>query len=158
MSRPLDDPLRWMDAPLVYDQEQVHERIPQRHEMALLQGIVTHDPETHFAVGIHDAPHDAFWVRGHIPGRPLMPGIVMVETAAQLSAFCSSFIVPPDEGGLFGFAGLDDCRFRGQVQPGDRLVLMAKAKRVRRNMAQFDTQAFVGDQLVFEGVILGASI
>jgi len=158
MSRLLDDPLRWADAPLVYDLDEVQKRIPQRHEMALLQGIVQHDPVNHFAIGIHDAALDAFWVRGHIPGRPLMPGVVMVEAAAQLSAFVTSFILPPEAGQLFGFAGLDSVRFRGQVRPGDRLVIAASIKRLRRNIAQFATQAYVGSDLVFEGDILGASI
>jgi 3-hydroxyacyl-[acyl-carrier-protein] dehydratase len=158
MSKPLADPLLWTDAPLVYDQRAIHERIPQRHEMALLQGIVMHDEEKHFAIGYHDAKDTDFWVRGHIPGRPLMPGVVMVETAAQLAAFVSASLVDPDSGGLFGFAGLDRARFRGQVKPGDRMLVMARAKRFRRRMALFATQAFVGDHLVFEGDILGATI
>jgi len=154
----LADPLEWAEAPIVYDLEAVQERIPQRHEMALLQGVVFHDPDEHFAIGIHDSTDQDFWVRGHIPGRPLMPGVVMVEAAAQLSAFVSAWITPQGDGSLFGFAGLDDVRFRGQVVPGDRLVIMARAKRVRRNMARFGTQVFVGENLVFEGDILGASI
>ncbi len=154
----LADPLEWVDAPPVYDLAAVQERIPQRHEMALLQAVVKHDPEEHFAIGYHDTTDQDFWVRGHIPGRPLMPGVVIVEAAAQLSAFISAWIVSQDEGGLFGFAGLESARFRGQVLPGDRLLLMARATRVRRKLARFATQAFVQDRLVFEGEIIGASI
>lgn len=154
----LADPLEWVDAPVVYDQAAVHERIPQRHEMALLQAVVHHDPDEHFAVGYHDTTDREFWVRGHIPGRPLMPGVVMVEAAAQLSAFVSSFIVQQSDGRLFGFAGLEKARFRGQVVPGDRLLIMARAVRVRRSLATFATQCFVKDKLVFEGDIIGASI
>jgi 3-hydroxyacyl-[acyl-carrier-protein] dehydratase len=158
MSKLLAAPLEWADAPVVYDLEAVQERIPQRHEMALLQCVVMHDPKEHFAIGIHDVSDTDFWVRGHIPGRPLMPGVVMVEAAAQLSAFVSAWITPQADGRLFGFAGIEDTRFRGQVVPGDRLVLMAKAVRMRTSLARFATQAFVGDKMVFEGTIIGTSM
>lgn len=157
-SKILADPTEWADAPVVYDMEAIHERIPQRHEMALLQAVVKHDADEHFAIGIHDAKDTDFWVRGHIPGRPLMPGVVMVEAAAQLSAFVSAWITPQEGTQLFGFVGLDHVRFRGQVLPGDRLVLMAKAIRVRPSMARFAAQAFVGEKLVLEATIIGASI
>lgn len=157
-SKNLADPMEWVDAPVVYDIEAIQERIPQRHEMALLQGVVLHDEAQHFAIGYHDAGLDDFWVRGHIPGRPLMPGVVMVEAAAQLSAFVSAFITPQEGTQLFGFVGLEHVRFRGQVLPGERLLLMSKALRVRPRMARFAAQAFVGDKLVLEATIIGASI
>ena len=158
ISKLLANPLDWVNAPVIYDIDAVQEKIPQRHEMALLHGVLKHDPEKHFAIGFHDARETDFWVRGHIPGRPLMPGVVMVEAAAQLSAFVSAWITPQEGGRLFGFAGLESVRFRGQVLPGDRMILMASAVRVRPSLAQFATQAFVGEKLVFQGTVIGASI
>lgn len=158
MPEPLADPLAFRDAPVLHDQERIHQHIPQRHEMALLQGIVHHEPEHVFAVGYHDPRPTDFWVRGHVPGRPLMPGVVMVEAAAQLCAFLASYDSPLGEGQIFGFGGLDAARFRGQVRPGQRLLIMAKQVRRRRTFAYFDTQAFVEGNMVYEGVILGVSI
>ncbi len=158
MAEPLCDPREWQDTPLAYDMSQVHERIPQRHEMALLHGIVHHDPETHWGIGLHEARPDAFWVKGHVPGRPLMPAIVMVEVAAQLCAWLASFALPISSGQFFGFGGLERARFRGQVVPGDKMLVVAKQMRVRRNMATYQSQAFVDDTLVFEGQIIGVLI
>ena len=84
MTGDLCNPQEWAERPLMHDRAAVLERIPQRHEMALLHGILHHDPEQQLAIGVHEASPTDFWVRGHIPGRPLMPGVVMIEISAQL--------------------------------------------------------------------------
>ncbi|HTE06288.1 MAG TPA: 3-hydroxyacyl-ACP dehydratase FabZ family protein [Planctomycetota bacterium] len=158
MTAALCDPLAYATAPLLHDLQAVQTRIPQRHEMGLLHGIVHFDSGQSFAVGVHHAKATDFWVAGHIPGRPLMPGVVMVEIAAQLCAWVASFAMPPDPGHFFGFAGIDGARFRGQVVPGDTLLVAARVERQRRTMATFATQAWVRDELVFEGKIIGVMI
>jgi len=151
----LCDPREWHDAPIVHGVDHIQARIPQRHEMFLLHGIVHHDPTIRLALGVHQSRPTDFWVRGHIPGRPLMPGVVMVEMAAQLSAWLCSFDLPLEKGQFFGFGGLDHVRFRGPVQPGDRMLLAARMLRLRSNLGSFRTQAFVHDELVFEGDVIG---
>jgi len=157
MTGDLCNPQEWAERPLQHDRAAVLGRIAQRHEMALLHGILHHDPEQRLAIGIHDASPADFWVRGHIPGRPLMPGVVMIEISAQLCAWLGSFSA--EIGGSFmGFAGIDDARFRGQVVPGDRLIVAARVLRLRRNIASFATQSWVGRELVFEAKIFGAKV
>ncbi len=155
MPQRLCDPVAAASNGVLHDMEGVHELIPQRHEMALLHGIFEHDREAKRAVGFHDAKDTDFWVRGHIPGRPVMPGVVMVEIAAQLCAWISSFEMSKDDGKFFGFGGIEKVRFRGEVRPGDRLVMVCVVDRMRRGMATFSAQGFVGEKLVFEGGILG---
>jgi 3-hydroxyacyl-[acyl-carrier-protein] dehydratase len=60
---------------------------PQRYEMEQLSGVITYRPELGYIIGFRDVRPDEFWVRGHIPGRPLFPGVLMIEAAAQLSSF-----------------------------------------------------------------------
>jgi 3-hydroxyacyl-[acyl-carrier-protein] dehydratase len=151
----LCEPRQWVDAPLLHGLDHIQQRIPQRFEMALLHGIVHHDPEARLALGMHQARPTDFWVRGHVPGRPLMPGVVMVEMAAQLCAWVESFEHPPGPGEFFAFGGIEKVRFRGQVAPGDRLLLAAQILRWKRNVGQYRTQAFLRDELIYEGDITG---
>jgi len=126
---------------------------PHRHEMMLLDGIcmVTED----YAVGFADITEEDFWVRGHFPDMPLMPGVLMCEAAAQLSAYFAK-TTGLAVTGTVGLGGLDSVRFRGPVVPGDRLVLMLKKGRVRTNvMFSADFQGFVKENLVVQGVIKG---
>ena len=104
-----------------------------------------------------DARSTDFWVRGHIPGRPLMPGVVMIEVAAQLCAWLGGHTAELS-GGFMGFGGIDAARFRGTVVPGDRLLVAAMTLRQRRTLATFATQAWVGRELVFEAQLIGVRV
>src|SRR5204862_303897 len=81
--------------------------------------------------GYKDVGTDEFWVRGHMPDYPLLPGVLICEAAAQL---CSYYIVTTClcEGELIGFGGLENVRFRSRVRPGARLLLVGKAVHIKR--------------------------
>lgn len=134
--------------------EQIRKFNPHRYEMELLSSVIAFRPGDGIIVGDHHATADAFWVRGHIPGRPLMPGVLMVELAAQL---CSVYwrAQYPEYTGFFGFGGIEETRFRGAVVPGDRLIVVAKSIEVKPRRAIFEAQGFVGDRMVFETRIIG---
>ena len=143
---------------VVADIEVIRKYNPQRHEMEQLTAIVYDSVERKICVGYKDITNEEFWVHGHMPGMPLMPGVVMCESAAQL---CSYFVQNHDLLGaeMVGFGGLDDVRFRGVVVPGDRLVVMAELLKARRGamiVARF--QAYVLDTRVAEGRIKGIPI
>src|SRR5919202_5743403 len=123
------DPSRLDLDQVLANREAIRQVNPQRFEMEQLTAIVHVDPEQHLIIGYKDVRPDEFWVRGHMPGYPLMPGVLMCEASAQL---CSYYIVNRGllQGDFIGFGGMENVRFRGQVKPGDRLVLVGKGTRM----------------------------
>lgn len=128
---------------------------PQRDEWEQVDRIVMVDLEDGLGVGIKSQREDEFWTSGHIPGRPIMPGVLMIEMAAQISSVIYHLKFETGGKKFFGFGGVSNVKFRGTVEPGDDLVIVVKAKALRSRMAIFDTQGFVGDKLVFEGEVTG---
>jgi 3-hydroxyacyl-[acyl-carrier-protein] dehydratase len=131
---------------------------PQRHEMEQLTAIVYDDRENGIVVGYKDVTLNEFWIRGHMPGMPLMPGVVMCEAAAQL---CSYHVQRHDLMGaeMVGFGGMDEVRFRGMIVPGDRLVIAAQKLQLRHGaMIRCRFQCYVREQIVCEGQIRGIPI
>lgn len=143
---------------VVISKQQLYEVLAHRHEFMLLDGLLHYSPETGVAVGFHDARDDEFWCRGHIPGKPLMPGVLMIEAAGQVCGYYFDRNMTQASGRFFGFVGVDEVRFRGVVKPGQRLILVAKAKNMRPNAGIFETQGFVNGEMVYEGIIKGMNI
>jgi 3-hydroxyacyl-[acyl-carrier-protein] dehydratase len=136
------------------DREAIRKVNPQRHEMEQIDAVVYLDRENQVIAGYKDVRPDEFWSRGHMPGEPLLPGVLMCEAAAQL---CSYYVCTQVglAGDFLAFAGMDNVRFRGPVRPGDRLLLVAKGKRVKPRQTVCQVQGFVGGKLVFEADIIG---
>lgn len=144
----------------VFDREAIGEVNPQRFEMQQLDGILWYDKEKRLILGYKDVREDEFWARGHIPGRPLMPGVIMIEAAAQMSSFFLKRIY--EEKGFIGFAGIDAAKFRSVIEPGQRLYLLGHITKYkhRKNTTHVTTsvQGIVDDTMVFEAVISGMRI
>jgi 3-hydroxyacyl-[acyl-carrier-protein] dehydratase len=142
---------------VVVDLDGIRKVNPQRFEMEQLTAIVLIDPSQHVIAGYKDIGENEFWVRGHLPAYPLFPGVLMCEAAAQL---CSFYIITQGHGrgDFIGFGGLEKVRFRGQVRPGDRLLLVGKATKLDRRQTIFSLQGFVGSKLVFNGDIIGVPL
>ena len=140
------------------DLEEIRKYNPQRHEMEQLTAVVYDDAEHNICVGYKDLGDEEFWIRGHMPGMPLMPGVIMCEAAAQL---CSFHTQRHDLLGaeMVGFGGLDGVRFRGTVMPGERLVIAAGLTKIRRGaLLRSRFQVFVRESIVCEGTITGIPI
>ncbi|MCY2975391.1 MAG: beta-hydroxyacyl-ACP dehydratase [Planctomycetota bacterium] len=140
------------------DTEEIRKWNPQRFEMEQLTAIIHEDPVRNACVGYKEITDQEFWVRGHMPGMPLMPGVVMLEAVAQV---CCYFAHKYDLLGtsMVGFGGLEEVRFRDPVVPGDRLVVMCELLKARRNrliVCRF--QGAVEGNLVLEGILKGIPI
>lgn len=140
----------------VSDVEQIN---PHRGGMRMLDGVYHANQDFTEAVAFKDVRSDEFWVAGHIPGRPLFPGVLMIEAAAQLASFLTMHHLPDTGKGLFvGFVGADGVKFRGQVEPGDRLIILSKVTELRRRRTVCASQGLVRGTLVFEATIQGMTI
>jgi 3-hydroxyacyl-[acyl-carrier-protein] dehydratase len=140
---------------VVADIDEIRQYNPQRYEMEQLTAIVRADLSEGVCVGYRDLTEDEFWIRGHFPNMPVMPGVIMCEAAAQL---CSYFTQKFDLLGaeVVGFGGLEDVRFFDPVRPGERFVVIAKQTKLRRGaviVCRF--QGWVDDRLVVNGAIKG---
>jgi 3-hydroxyacyl-[acyl-carrier-protein] dehydratase len=139
---------------VLVDQEGIRKVNPQRFEMEHLNVIISVDPANHVIAGYKDVRPDEFWVRGHMPGYPLLPGVLMCEAAAQL---CCYYTVTQGllEGDFVGFGGLENVRFRAPVRVGDRLLLIGKGIKLHRRQTVFNVQGFVGSTMVFHADVIG---
>lgn len=146
----------WNLDKVLFGPDEIRKFNQQRFEMEHLNAITHLDPATTEIVGYKDVAADEFWVRGHIPGRPLLPGVVMLEALAQLTSFYIGRTIP--DIGFIGFGGVDAVRFRASVVPGQRVVLLGKSVSIRSRMAVFDTQGWVDGKLAVEARITGVKI
>jgi 3-hydroxyacyl-[acyl-carrier-protein] dehydratase len=131
--------------------------LPHRTTMALLDGIVWHSPDFHQGVAAHITRDDEFWVSGHFPGRPMLPGVLMVEMGAQVALFLYNKRMPRPK--VAAFTRIEDCTFRAAVAPGDRLFILCQEHRLNSRMFISDVQGWIeGKRLAFEARITGVSI
>lgn len=142
----------------IYTLDDIREVNPQRFEFEQLTAIVHVDRDSHLIIGYKQLSFDEYWCAGHMPGCPLMPGVLQCEAAAQLASFYTRKFGLLG-GDFVGFGGLDDVRFRTPVHPGHRLDLLARAVRVKAGrLAEFEFQGFVAGAMAFSGKMTGVAI
>lgn len=146
------------DKPL-FNQDQVRNVNPQRHEMEQLSGVVYTDRDKLELIGFKDITEDEFWVKGHMPGYPLMPGVLICEAAAQCAGFFARKFDILKAGDYIGFGGMDQVRFRAPIYPPCRLIIGLKGAKIKEKVrAEFGFQAIVDGVLVAQGTIMGVPI
>ncbi len=138
------------------DRDQIAAVLPHRHEMAMLDRVVYRGSEA--VVGAIEITEDAWWVRGHLPGRPIFPGVLMLEAMGQLGSV--EFQLRREEGDrpFLGFAAVDGARFRGMVTPTCTLALVCETVRHRDRIGVWGCAGYVDGELVAECTMTGVVI
>ncbi len=157
-SPPIVDPATITTDKIAVTKEEILALNAQRDEFEQVDHLVSIDLEEGLAVGIKTQQPDEFWTRGHIPGRPIMPGVLMIEMAAQISSVIYHLKFETGGKKFFGFGGVNKVKFRGSVEPGNDLIMVVKATKLRSRMAIFEAQGFVDGTMVFEGEVTGIVI
>jgi 3-hydroxyacyl-[acyl-carrier-protein] dehydratase len=138
-----------MTDPTQLDINAILKRLPHRYPFLLVDRVLECRAGESIRA-LKNVTYNEPFFPGHFPGRPVMPGVMIIEALAQAAGilcFVSANVVPNDET-RFYFVGIDKARFRKPVEPGDQLVLTAQVERSLRGIWKFSTAALVGDSEV----------
>lgn len=139
--------------PAVLASEQILNLLPHRYPFALVDRVVAHEPGK-LAVAIKNVTFNEPHFQGHFPGRPLMPGVLIVEAMAQVGGLIVTQM-PDLPKGLFVFAGIDGVRFRRPVVPGDQLRIRCELLSLKRKrFGKVQAEATVAGELVCSGTLM----
>ena len=137
------------------DIQEILDLLPHRYPFILVDRVLELTPGKTIVALKNVTINEPFFA-GHFPGRPVMPGVLIIEAMAQTAGLLS-FKTPElklTRGSIFYFAGIDHARFKRPVQPGDPLQLEAEILKVVRGVGKFKCRASVGGKLAAEGEIL----
>ena len=134
-----------------FGRDVIEQLIPHRPPFLLVDEILELEPGKR-VLARREIRADDWWFAGHFPERAVMPGVLTIEAIAQAGAVA---VLAADEnrGKLPFFAGIDDCRFKRIVEPGDTLTLECVFVRVRGPIAKGEGRALVGDELAAEALL-----
>ncbi len=134
-----------------FGRDEIERILPHREPFLLIDEVLELEPGARVAARKFVRP-DEWYLAGHFPGRPVMPGVLIVEALAQTGAVA---VLSKEEnrGKLALFAGIDELRFRRVVEPGDELALTCELDRVRGPIGRGKASARVGGDLAVRGTL-----
>jgi 3-hydroxyacyl-[acyl-carrier-protein] dehydratase len=139
------------------DIHEIMRHLPHRYPFLLVDRVLECETGQRIKAIKNVSINESFF-QGHFPGYPVMPGVLIIEAMAQVSAILAYMTRAerPDDKSLLFFAGIDDARFKRPVFPGDQLVLESTELNVVRSVFKFAAKASVGGELVAEAVLMAA--
>lgn len=155
MTKPLVDLAALDLSRTVVTKQEILQVLPQRYEFEQLDSICYMDVREQIIVGRRRVRHDEWWIRGHVPGRPLFPGVMMIEASGQLCAILYPRCIPEIADRFIAFAGVEEARFRGAIRPGDDILLVGKGVVANRRLSKCAVQGNVDGKIVFECTVIG---
>lgn len=132
---------------MIIEHHEISQYIPHRHPFLLIDRIVEIEAFKR-VVAIKNVTGSEYFFPGHFPGRPVMPGVLIVEAMAQAAAVLATFSSPGDKGKIIYFAAIDGARFKKPVIPGDTIRIEIEVEKARSRMWKVKSQAFVGEEAV----------
>ena len=139
------------------DINEIMRHLPHRYPFLLVDRVLECEVGQRIKAVKNVTINEPFF-QGHFPGYPVMPGVLIIEALAQVSAILAYITrgERPDGRSLLFFAGIDDARFKRPVFPGDQLVLESVELNVVRSVFKFAAKASVGGELVAEAQLMAA--
>ena len=134
-----------------FGREEIEAILPHRQPFLLIDEVTELEPGKR-VVATRQVRADDWWFPGHFPARPVMPGVLIVEAMAQTGAV-AVLVEEENRGKIAFFAGIDDCRFKRVVSPGDTLTLSCEIDTVRGPIGRGKATAHVGDELAARGTL-----
>ena len=134
-----------------FGRDAIESILPHRAPFLLLDEVVELVPGERVAA-TYRVPEDGWWFAGHFPERPVMPGVLIVEAMAQTGAV-AVLAEEENRGRIAFFAGIDDCRFKRVVSPGETLSLACEIDQVRGPIGRGKATAHVGSELAARGTL-----
>jgi 3-hydroxyacyl-[acyl-carrier-protein] dehydratase len=125
--------------------------LPHRPPFLLIDEVAELEPGSR-VVARREVRAEDWWFAGHFPERPVMPGVLIVEAMAQTGAV-AVLVEEENRGRIALFAGIDDCRFKRVVEPGDVLTLTCEIDAVRGPVGRGKATAHVGKELAARGTL-----
>jgi len=137
-----------------FDINKVMEYLPHRYPFLLIDRVIESEDDKFLSALKNVTVNEPFF-QGHFPGEPIMPGVLILEAMAQATGLLAfSSMNDGHESKLYMLVGIDKVRFRGQVIPGDQLMLNVRLKRTIRGIGMFECKALVDGTLVAEAEMM----
>jgi beta-hydroxyacyl-ACP dehydratase FabZ len=141
---------------LDFDIQGIMEMLAHRYPFLLVDRVIKVIPDDKI-IALKNVTISEPFFQGHFPGKPVMPGVLIIEAMAQAGGILAYLTAPPDKRNrLIYFMGMDKVRFRKMVFPGDQIILEAEILKFRTKVAKMSGTATVDDQLVAEAELMAS--